>query len=341
MCYWGWIVTQFSLQPQFLLSPGFTQIFLILLEILIAIFYYFSCMNIKTFLRIFFVLSLSLIFISCTKTYYNANIDSGKFDVYTPSPFYGAGTYIFPNTHYFRGSLSVFPKKQEHLVSFGETENSQVMAVGGMHASDVEVVPQSEADLYYKLTNYYITGHIDFFQTINALEFGGRLGLNPYPYGLVTIGVNNIAVEAGGFLQFGISKNSIECEGVYGIAKYDQMEYEWNHSLNNYSEDTQSTNSNISVGFFFNYFISNYLSLNFSNSLFMPWLFKTTLPISGTDAEKDFDISIDFPFIITQYVGASTLLFGNIQLSPGISLYYVPHSEDLTWFIEYTASFLF
>ena len=154
-------------------------------------------MNIKTFLRIFFVLSLSLIFISCTKTYYNANIDSGKFDVYTPSPFYGAGTYILPNTHYFRGSLSVFPKKQEHLVSFGETENSQVMAVGGMHASDVEVVPQSEADLYYKLTNYYITGHIDFFQTINALEFGGRLGLNPSPYGLVTIGVNNIAVEAG------------------------------------------------------------------------------------------------------------------------------------------------
>lgn len=281
----------------------------------------------------------ALVLMGCT-TYRNANVNHGEFEVYAPTPYYGAGTHLLPKVNYFRGAVSISLQNQKQDVQLHGLKNSSVISDGPMNVSDVEVVPESNADIRYLLNDYFITGYVDFFRVYMSIELGGRLGLDPYPYGLVNAGYNSTSFESGAYARFGVSKSLARYEGLYGKADCCD-DYDWKLLQKAYSENEHLTNPDFSVGMYINFFLNENVSLNVANSIFFPWLFRSSLPVSDGDVDEDFDISIDFPFFMTLYAGFLVLPLEHFQVSIGGSFYYTPKADDVMLIFENSLSILF
>lgn len=253
-----------------------------------------------------------------------------------PRPFYGAGYNLLPNENYFRSSLS-YGEKSKERISLDDMKNEQYSKYG------YEIVPEEDADISYILRRSSFAIRVDYFRTVFLMESGGGIGLDPYPYLQGFIGFNHPVVEAGAYLRFGVAKNFANYEGNYGeLDVLTIVGSDTTLSQGSYSEQNlRLYNPNLALGFFADLFPTDWLSINISQSLIQPWLFRSSLPISFGESYYDYDITVDFPMFFSEYAGLTFTLFDHVQLSVGASVFNSLKWDGFRWFMDTSLAYLF
>ena len=288
-------------------------------------------------LRIILLL-LSTLLYGCV--YYKANINEGSFNVYAPKPFLGPGVYLFSDQLYIRGSLAYTVEDKEALVM------NDVKNEGYEYSRDevsYEILPQEDANIRYIMQSYPLSGAIDVFYKKRFGFGGGHIALDPYPSITFFVGMNALYGEGGWGIRIGYSKDDASISGRYGYGGEMSIgTFCWEDSTfrDSFEVSGSYNNANLGIYLFSSVFIAKSLSLNFSTSLYQPWL-RRSIYVENAAIPHDYDITMDFPFFFSQYVGATLFLFERVQLSAGETVYYTPSSDKLHLQTNFSASYLF
>ena len=286
--------------------------------------------KISSIWRVAILLGLSALLYGCPS--YTANIKDGSFDVSLPKLFWGSGTYIYPDELYIRGSLSYSIEDKESLpLKDVEEDESKKL--------------QGDQDIRYVLQNNPFSGSVDIFFKKWPLFLGGRLAAELGSSGLVPsllvfYGINGIYGEFGLGTRLGYSKDNAKYSGTY-VHEPCSIDGCWDEEKGDFEEEHFYKNVNIGVYAFSSLFVMETLSLNFSTGLYQPWLFRSSVYLENVPSPYDYDITIDFPFLFSQYVGATYTLLNHIQFSAGEIVYYTLHSDKLHWQTTFSMSYLF
>lgn len=275
--------------------------------------------KISSIWRVAILLGLSILLYGCAT--YSANIKEGSFDVNPPKPFFGPGTYVYPDVFNFR-------------VAFAYTiEEKETFPLKGV---EKESSSNGDADINYFLESNPVSGYLDIYYKINIFDWGGRVAMEPYPSILFFAGINALYGECGVSLRIGYSKDDASYSGHYNYYSMngidDDGDFQEQHSLHN---------ANIGINLFSSLFIIKNLSLNFSTGFYQPWFFRRSIYIGDADIPHDYDITIDFPYLLSQYAGASFIILEHVQFSAGETVFYTPYSDKLHWQTTFSMSYLF
>ena len=295
--------------------------------------------KISSIWRVAILLGLSALLYGCV--YYKANINEGSFNVNTPTPFWGLGTYIYSDKLYIRGSLSYSIEDRETLPLEG-VENE-----GYKYENDkdyLELLPQEDADIQYVLLKNSFGGSIDILYKKWVYFFGGRIAFDYYPSITLFGGINARYGEAGFGFRLGYSKENARYSGRYGYqGTFSTGTFSWDDSsvTSSFEGSGSYNNANFGIYTFSSLFVTNMLSLNFSTGFYQPWFFRRSIYIGDADIPHDYDITIDFPYLLSQYAGASFIILEHVQFSAGETVFYTPYSDKLHWQTTFSMSYLF
>ena len=274
--------------------------------------------------RCVILLSLSMLLHGCTS--YTANIKEGSFDVNLPKPFWGAGTYIYPDEIYIRGTLS-YSIEDKELLPLKDIEK--------------DGFPKQDGCIKYAILGTPFSGSLDVFFKKWYFGWGGRLVLEPYPSGILFVGINGLHGEYGFGLRFGYSRDKVRYSGQY-IYTPCSIDGCMSETIGDFQEEHSNDNVNLGVYTYSSFFVSEFLSLNFSTGLYQPWFLKNEVYLEDVPTTNhDYDINFFLPFLFSQYVGATYTLLNHIQFSAGETVYYTPYSDKFHWQTNFSISYLF
>lgn len=271
----------------------------------------------KTLLIAAFV---SLLLVGCGGT----QIYKGTFEAMLPDSYTGPTMRMEKDSNAWKANISIRNYKKEILELWGMKNET----VDGF---DYTLKP-TEAELYYDLKTFPITGSIDYFINKNEWIAGFGSGLSPYPYLRLTGGLNKEFFEFGLFASLGYAKVSYSAYGTY---IHDTM----NIAGAGYStkgdiecDDCSEWKFNGNAGLYVNYFGWNGVTLSYSLSAFCPWLYNE---LQGSP------LTFDFPYIFTHYLGMSYMFTEHIQASLGIDAHWGNAFNGIILNMDSKISFVF
>ena len=285
------------------------------------------------------LLGLSALLYGCVN--YKANINEGSFNINTPKPFWGPGTYIDSPGLHIRGSLS-YSVEDKNRVPLQGVENE-----GYKYEIDeetLELLPQEDANIQYVIQNQPFGGSVDIFYKKWLIFGGGRIAFDYYPSITLFGGINSRSVEAGWGLRLGVSKDDARYSGRYGYeGEFSTGTFSWDDSsyTSSFKGSDSYINANFGAYYFLSFFVIDGLSLNISTGFYQPWLFKQSIYIEDAAISHDYDISLYFPFFLSQYMGATYTLLNHIQFSAGETLFITPYSGKRHWQTTFSVSYLY
>lgn len=261
----------------------------------------------------------------CGCSWKKANIQEGEFDVYTPAPYYGAGFSMNEKSEAKRISLQFRPYDHETLQLHDVMNDSADTGPGGYSLRN------EEANIAYKLKRFPVTGTFDYFSKNKLSMWGMGLGLDPYPFIRATVGVNSRFIEAGitGYLNY--SQLRYSAKGKW-ISYTDTFAGDMDDYGTLDCNDCKEMKFNAGVGGFLNIFPIKELALTYAPFIYKPW---------WDDELGDSEISFEFPYIFSQYLGGSYLIAKHIQVSAGATVYIGKKFSGHYWFFDSSLGFVF
>ncbi|MBR6123626.1 hypothetical protein IKQ19_08560 [Candidatus Saccharibacteria bacterium] len=292
-------------------------------------------------MRIAFLIILLILLYGCSV--HEANVSKGRFDVDLPKPFWGQGVWVMPNTVYFKGNVAYSIGDKETIPLDGLENEGYDRRFG-------KSLPKERAEFEYRLKENPFSGSLDVFVKRWVFLGGGRVEVDPYPSVTLFAGLNSLVGEFGVGTRLGYSKDKAAYSG-----KYLSVEYEL-HSNTAYSGEIENTvfkgefeethsynNANFGLYAYSSLFVTEHFSLNFSTGYYQPWLFRSSLQLDNIEVPGDYDITIDFPYFLSQYAGATISLFDHVLLSVGETYYYTrsPASANNIWQTHFSLSYMY
>lgn len=285
------------------------------------------------------LLALSVLLHGCV--HYKANVTEGSFDVNTPKPFWGPGTFIESKKLHVRGTMSYNIEDKENIPLKYVDNYGYKYKVNDKY---YELLPQEKADIQYVMKNNPLGGSIDIFYKRMYFTGGGRIAYDHYPSLTIFGGYNSLRWEVGSAIYLGYSKDNASYSGKYGYqGKIGIGTFCWEDSsyTNNFEGKGSYSNVNLGLYIYGGVFPVNKVSFNFSVGFYQPWLFRRYIYIEDAAIPHDYNITFYFPFFLSHYVGATYTLLDHIQLSAGEAVYYTPYSDKLHWQTNISISYLF
>lgn len=288
-------------------------------------------------MRIAFLIILGFLLYGCSV--HKANITKGTFDVDVPEPFWGTGVWVMPNTVYFRGNIAYTVGDKEIVPLDGLTNE-------GYRRPRGESLPDEDANIEYRLKDSPFSGSLDVFVKRWVFLGGGRVEVDPYPSVTLFAGLNSLVGEFGVGTRLGYSKDKATYFGKYLYVENGSLDDDvlFNTVVKGKFEETHSySNANFGLYAYSSLFVTEHFSLNFSTGYYQPWLFRSSLQLDDIEVPGDYDITIDFPYFLSQYAGATISLFDHVLLSVGETYYYTrsPASANNIWQTHFFLSYMY
>ena len=288
-------------------------------------------------MKVVFLIILVFLLYGCSV--HKANITKGTFDVDVPEPFWGTGVWVMPNTVYFRGNIAYTVGDKEIVPLDGLTNE-------GYRRPRGESLPDEDANIEYRLKDSPFSGSMDVFVKRWIFLGGGRVEMDPYPSVTLFAGLNSLFGEFGLGARLGYSKDKATYSGKYLYVENGGLDDDvlFNTVVKGKFEETHSySNANFGLYAYSSLFVTEHFSLNFSTGYYQPWLFRSSLQLDNIEVPGDYDITIDFPYFLSQYAGATISLFDHVLLSVGETYYYTrsPASANNIWQTHFSLSYMY
>lgn len=288
-------------------------------------------------MKVVFLIILVFLLYGCSV--HKANITKGTFDVDVPEPFWGTGVWVMPNTVYFRGNIAYTVGDKEIVPLDGLTNE-------GYRRPRGESLPDEDANIEYRLKDSPFSGSMDVFAKTWLFLGGGRIEMSPYPSVTLFAGLNSLFGEFGLGARLGYSKDKATYSGKYLYVENGSLDNDvlFNTVVKGKFEETHSySNANFGLYAYSSLFVTEHFSLNFSTGYYQPWLFRSSLQLDNIEVPGDYDITIDFPYFLSQYAGATISLFDHVLLSVGETYYYTrsPASANNIWQTHFSLSYMY
>jgi len=288
-------------------------------------------------MKVVFLIILVFLLYGCSV--HKANITKGTFDVDVPEPFWGTGVWVMPNTVYFRGNIAYTVGDKEIVPLDGLTNE-------GYRRPRGESLPDEDANIEYRLKDSPFSGSLDVFVKRWVFLGGGRVEMDPYPSVTLFAGLNSLVGEFGIGTRLGYSKDKATYSGKYLYVENGGLDDDvlFNTVVKGKFEETHSySNANFGLYAYSSLFVTEHFSLNFSTGYYQPWLFRSSLQLDNIEVPGDYDITIDFPYFLSQYAGATISLFDHVLLSVGETYYYTrsPASANNIWQTHFSLSYMY
>ena len=288
-------------------------------------------------MKVVFLIILVFLLYGCSV--HKANITKGSFDVDVPEPFWGTGVWVMPNTVYFRGNIAYTVGDKEIVPLDGLTNE-------GYRRPRGESLPDEDANIEYRLKDSPFSGSMDVFVKRWVFLGGGRVEVDPYPSVTLFAGLNSLVGEFGVGTRLGYSRDKATYSGKYLYVENGGLDDDvlFNTVVKGKFEETHSySNANFGLYAYSSLFVTEHFSLNFSTGYYQPWLFRSSLQFDNIEVPGDYDITIDFPYFLSQYAGATISLFDHVLLSVGETYYYTrsPASANNIWQTHFSLSYMY
>jgi hypothetical protein len=261
----------------------------------------------------------------CGCSWSKASITEGTFDVYAPAPYTGASFSMDEKSSVKRASVQVRKYDKETWQLHGLT-NEEANTGGGGYKLE-----KSDANIAYRLLRFPVTGAFDYFSKNRISMWGLGFGLDPFPFIRASAGINSRFVEAGITAYLNLSMNSFSAKG-----KWISVEGTLAGDMDDYGDldcnKCHETKFHGGFGGFLNLFPIKELALSYAPFLYKPW---------WDDEIQNRDISFEFPYIISQYFGASYLIAKHVQISAGTTIYLGKAFTGHYWFFDTGIGFVF
>ena len=266
----------------------------------------------------------SLAFCLCSCSWQKAQVTEGIFDVYAPAPYTGAAFSMDEKSSAMRVSLQIRKNDKETWQLEG-IENEYI------HEDGVKL-QGGDANIAYRFKRFPITGSFDYFSKNKISMWGVGIGLDPYPFIRGAVGVNSQNVEAGIIAYLNVSMNTSNNKIEWVSHEYEGMMEGYENYSGTQEGEYQEIKLHGGVGGFINYFPIKSIAISYAPFLYRPW---------WDDEVRDYEISFLFPFIFTQYFGASVLIAKHVQVSAGATLYLSTAVKGSHWFFDSGIGFVF
>lgn len=265
-------------------------------------------------------------FYLCSCSWQKAQVTEGLFDVYAPAPYTGAAFSMDEKSSAMRASIQI--RKNEK-----ETWQLEGIQNDPIHSDNHgESLNTSNANIAYRFKRFPVTGSFDYFSKNIISMWGVGIGLDPYPFIRGTVGVNSRHIEAGITAYLNMSQNTSTNKINWISHNYEGMMSGYEDHAGTVEGKYQEVKFNGGIGGFINYFPIKSIAISYTPFLYRPW---------WDDEVRDYEVSFRFPFIFTQYFGASVLIAKHVQVSAGATLYLSPAVKGSHWFFDSGIGFVF
>ena len=285
-------------------------------------------------MRIAFLIILLILLYGCSV--YEANVSKGRFDVDLPEPFWGQGVWVMPNTVYFKGNVAYSIGDKETIPLDGLENEGYDRRFG-------KSLPKERAEFEYRLKENPFSGSLDVFVKRWVFLGGGRVEVDPYPSVTLFAGLNSLVGEFGVGTRLGYSKDKAAYSGKYLSVRNELYIDDDDVFMGEFEETHSYNNANFGLYAYSSLFVTEHFSLNFSTGFYQPWLFRNSLYLENVEIPEDYDITIDFPYFLSQYAGATIFLFDHVLLNVGETFYltHSPASVKNIWRTHFSVSYMY
>ena len=263
-------------------------------------------------------------FYLCSCSWQKANVLEGTFDVYAPAPYTGASFSMDEKSSAMRVSIQIR--------SYGkETWQLKDVQNDDIHEDGVKL-QGGDANIAYRFKRFPITGSFDYFSKNELSMWGAGIGLDPYPFIRGTIGANSRYIEVGVTAYVNVSLNHSSVKLNWVSHEYGGMMYGYEDYHGSIENEQQEFKFHGGIGGFINFFPIKEIAISYAPFFYRPW---------WDDEVRDYEISFRFPYIISQYFGASVLIAKHVQLFAGATVYVGESFKGRYWFFDSGIGFVF
>lgn len=289
---------------------------------------------------------LLVVVLLCGCGTYKMSVNQGSFDTSVPPTVRGAEFEMPSNSSASRLTLGVqeYARKTTKL---SKVKNGASIVCYKTHCSDIdeysEILPPTVADISYVFTSFPVTFEYEHLQKgeIRYISYG--VGLDPMPYGEAAVGLNFRFGEMGLSSYFGLDfgKTKYNYDNISYTPCFitcgDDIDHDENTDYNSWQFHFRG-----GIGAYMSLFLGN-IALTYSPQLNSPWLWKTDLNTKDYwgDDGTDYDISFDFPKVISNYFGVSYDFHKYVQYSMGVTVLNGWQLYERLYFLSSSISYIF
>lgn len=268
------------------------------------------------------------------------SVKKGSFEIDNPQNFAGVGKE-FPSNSSIRSFTFYGAYVPDDDLKMSEVWNVKRCAhEDAGECIGYETVPRSKVDFVFDLSRFPLGFSYTHLYKEQIRVSGFSLGLTPSPYVRFIFGMNQNHWETGFYGSLGLEYNeaSYELQACY---------HDWDENgifsvTCRNSEAKNKKISNILYGF------GGYASFNlkpfaisYSPAISHPWSSRE-LPVGGSRSFLDqVNVTIEYPLLLTQYVGLSFWIGEHWKLSAGSNLMSGIYFNDMLWSVIGSIGFWF
>lgn len=262
-----------------------------------------------------------------TPVYRQGIVNKGSFEIGVPENFAGVGKAIPENSTINSFSVgfdyTTSAEMKVRGVKNSELKLSDYDPLYGGSDNDFTVIKETKVKSFkYKRNRFPLSASYTRLTQKSSEFYGFSAGVDPEPYGRFIFGANKESFEFGGYVDlelgvFGIGDVTVdyyECLYVYSKEERCSERTEERHF-----ETDDGAFWRAGLGFFASYFVKNF-ALSYSPYLYKPHL-QEFFDIKDEDGiSAEFGIPVIYPWVLSQYAGASLWLNEHWKVSLGVTV---------------------
>lgn len=303
----------------------------------------------KDFVVLFYLLASSflVVFTGCTTRI--MSVKEGDFDVTLPPTLKGAEYEMKENSSIYRISADIHRLEKQRSKLSKVWTGKGIVCDGEEHCESQieysEMIEPGVADISYVFKSLPVALSLDVIakKQIRLISYG--FGLDPMPYGKISVGLNGRWGEIGLSTYIGIDFNETiyVYEGISASTPFIQSWEEPTHDISYYS----GYQFHLRGGFggYASVFLGP-VALTYAPSVQSPWLWTDELAgdaagYSDIIPPTDYDITFEFPIYFVHYIGLTYNIYEKVQLSAGLTVVNGMQLKERLYFGSGSIAYLF
>lgn len=293
---------------------------------------------------------MSLLFASltgCTTRF--MSVKEGDFDVTLHPELKGAEYNMKENSSIRRVAVNIHKIENQKTKLSKVWTGAAVVCDGEAHCGSrtdySEKLEPGRADISYVFKSWPVSISLEWLEKSQIRFISYGFGLDPAPYGKVSVGLNGRWGEMGmaAYLGFDYSNTSYTYEGISAstpfIQSWDEPTHD-NSSYNGYQFHLRGGFGGYASVFF------GPVALTYSPSVQSPWLWTSELggdPAGYSDLipPDEYELTFEFPFYFSHYFGVTWTYREKIQFSAGLTVVNGIQLKERLYFGSGSIAYLF